>query len=67
MYLSLIFLPLFGAFLATNRWNGEKYGPKLSIINMGLTLFLTLIAFYELGYNSHSVTVNLGNWIEYEL
>jgi hypothetical protein len=31
MYLSLIFLPFFGAFLAANRWNGQKYGPLLSI------------------------------------
>lgn len=41
MYLSLIFLPFFGAFLAANRWNGQKYGPLLSILNMGFTLFLT--------------------------
>ena len=67
MYLSLIFLPFFGAFIASNRWNGQKYGPLLSIFNMGFTLFLTLIAFYELAFSGSVVTIELGNWIEYEI
>lgn len=33
MYLSLIFLPFFGAFLS-NRWTGLKLGPQLSVLNM---------------------------------
>jgi NADH-ubiquinone oxidoreductase chain 5 len=66
MYLSLIFLPLFGAFLS-NRWNGFNYGPKLSIFSMFLTLILTLISFYEIALNQSSVTINLGKWIELDL
>jgi hypothetical protein len=36
MYLSLIFLPILGGLLS-NRFNGNKLGPILSIISMFLT------------------------------
>lgn len=66
MYLSLIFLPLFGALLS-NRWTGIKLGPQLSVAAMLLTLILTLISFYEISLNNCSITIELGSWIKYDL
>jgi hypothetical protein len=66
MYLSLIFLPLFGALLS-NRWTGIKLGPQLSVLNMLIIFILTLISFYEISLAGSSITIELGSWIKYDL
>lgn len=66
MYLSLIFLPLLGGLLS-NRFNGIKYGPILSILSMFITLILTLISFYEIVLNNSPITIHLNHWLKYEL
>ena len=65
MYLSLIFLPLQGG-QQSNRFNGIKLGPILSILSMFITQILTLISFYEVVITGSPVTINQGHWIKYE-
>ena len=65
MYLSLIFLPLQGG-QQSNRFNGIKLGPILSILSMFITQILTLISFYEVVMTGSPVTINQGHWIKYE-
>lgn len=66
MYLSLIFLPILGGQLS-NRFNGNKYGPILSIMSMFITQIQTFVCFYEVALCGSAVTVNQGHWIKYEL
>ena len=65
MYLSLIFLPLQGGLLS-NRFNGIKIGPILSILSMFITQIQALVCFYEVALSGSSVTINQGHWIKYE-
>lgn len=64
MYLSILFLPLCGSLLATNRKNGDKGGPILSIICMLLATFLATIAFWEVGLNGSTISIKQGYWIK---
>jgi len=66
MYLLIIFLPLLG-FLFTIFF-GRFIGLGSFIIStssIGLTLLLTIIAFYEVVYNYSIVYIDLGYWINF--
>lgn len=64
MYLSIILLPLLSSFLATNRNNGMIGGPILSVICQMISAILTLIVFFEVGFNGAPVILSQGNWID---
>ena len=65
MYLSIILLPLFSSFFATNRKCGSKIGPILSVLCKQQASIFTLLVFYEVGINNAPVFLNLGNWIDF--
>ena len=63
MYLAILFLPLAGSLLASNRKCGIKGGPKLSIFCQSLATLFTLVAFFEVGLSGAPVHINLGDWL----
>lgn len=65
MYLSIIFLPLLGSLLATNRFCGKKGGIALTIGCKKLSVICCIGIFYEVGFNGSPVFLVLGNWINF--
>ena len=62
MYLTILILPLLGGLLGINRLCGNKWGPILSTLCIGLVTILSAIAFFEVGFGGAPVTLKLGNW-----
>jgi NADH-ubiquinone oxidoreductase chain 5 len=69
MYLVLIFLPLLG-FISAGMF-GRFLGPKgsvfITVINLFLTFFLSVFAFYEVGLAGSPVYIKLCCWIDIDL
>jgi NADH-ubiquinone oxidoreductase chain 5 len=63
MYISIIFLPLMASLLANNKYTGVIGGPLLSSILLFISTLLSLIAFFEVGFNQSPVSIDLGDWI----
>ena len=68
MYLALIVLPLLGSIFA--GFFGRKLGVSGSQIItsscVGITTFLAVIAFFEVGLNNIPVTIHLFRWMDIE-
>ena len=68
MYLALIVLPLLGSIFA--GFFGRKLGVSGSQIItsscVGITTFLAVIAFFEVGFNNIPVTIHLFRWMDIE-
>jgi NADH-ubiquinone oxidoreductase chain 5 len=69
MYLTIITLPLLAAI--ASGFLGRKIGTAGSHIvcslTITLTLVLSLVAFYEVGFASSPVSISVGCWLESEL
>ncbi len=64
MYLLILFLPLLGFILTIGFGRIIGLGAfVISTSSVGLTLLLTIIAFYEVVYNYSTVYIDLGYWI----
>jgi NADH-ubiquinone oxidoreductase chain 5 len=61
MYLSIILLPLLGSIVS--GFFGRKIGTQgayiISCTSILITMFLAIIAFFEVGFNSNSVSIYL--------
>lgn len=69
MYLTLVFLPLIGAFTAGffGRFLGNKGAQTVTITCTGLSSLLSFFAFYEVALCESSCYLTLFPWIESEL
>lgn len=68
MYLTTIFLPLFGSTISgfLGRKVGADGAKLITIISVTFTTILVMLNFWEVGFNSISVTINLFSWISSE-
>ena len=68
MYLSLIILPLLGCIVS--GFFGRKVGVKgaqlITCSSVVITTILSILAFFEVGFNNIPVTINLFRWIDSE-
>jgi NADH-ubiquinone oxidoreductase chain 5 len=68
MYLSIIVLPLLGSIVS--GFFGRKLGVSgaqiITCSNVVITTFLSILAFFEVGFNNIPVTINLFRWIDSE-
>jgi len=68
MYLSIIVLPLLGSIVS--GFFGRKLGVSgaqvITCISVILTTLLSVLAFFEVGFNNTPVTINLFRWIDSE-
>jgi len=69
MYLSLIFFPLLGSI--SSGFFGRKIGVSgaklITCSSIFITTILSIIVFFEVGFNNIIVTINLFKWIDSEL
>lgn len=69
MYLTLLFLPIFGSAVA--GFLGRKIGVTgahiITCSCLIISAFLAIVAFYEVGLCGSSVSINLISWIDSEL
>lgn len=69
MYLTIVFLPLFGSLIS--GFFGRKIGPQgagiITVSCLVLTALLSLVAFYEVALSASPVYVKLCTWIDVEL
>lgn len=69
MYLTILFLPMFGSIV------GGLLGRKIGVTGAHLittsclliSALLSIIAFYEVAINGYSVTVHIGGWLNSEI
>ena len=68
MYLSIILIPLIGSIFSGlfGRKLGAQGSQFITTFGLIITACLSFIAFYEVGLNSSSVSINLFNWIDSE-
>ena len=68
MYLAIIFLPFFGAAFAglRGRTIGTTGAQLITTGCISITAILSLVAFYEVGLSSSSVSIELGTWLDSE-
>jgi NADH-ubiquinone oxidoreductase chain 5 len=68
MYLSIIILPLLGSIVS--GFFGRKVGVKgaqlITCASVIITTILSIISFFEMGFNNIPVTLNLFRWIDSE-
>nr|YP_011008415.1 NADH dehydrogenase subunit 5 [Syringoderma abyssicola]WBP70386.1 NADH dehydrogenase subunit 5 [Syringoderma abyssicola] len=66
MYLNIVFLPLFGSIAAGffGRFLGGKGAGLVSILSVGLSWFLSCLAFYEVGLGGSPTYLRLMTWLE---
>ena len=68
MYLTLITLPLLGSIVS--GFFGRKLGVQgvqlITCLNLIITTFLAIVAFFEVGFNNIPVSVYLFRWIDSE-
>ncbi len=64
MYLLVIFLPLLSSIICCffSRWIGFLRAWQIATSLLGITFFICLIIFYEIGLSSTICTVEIGNW-----
>jgi NADH-ubiquinone oxidoreductase chain 5 len=69
MYLSLIFFPLLGSI--SSGFFGRKIGVSgaklITCSSILITTILSIIVFFEVGFNNITVTIKLFRWIDSEL
>lgn len=69
MFLTILFLPMFGSIVGGLL--GRKIGVTGSqVITTGcliISALLSIIAFYEVALNGYSVSIYLGSWINSEI
>jgi NADH-ubiquinone oxidoreductase chain 5 len=69
MYLSLIFFPLLGSI--SSGFFGRKIGVSgaklITCSSIFITTILSIIVFFEVGFNNITVTIKLFRWIDSEL
>lgn len=65
MYLTLLFLPLFGSLtcLTVGRFIGTHGSRMIATSCISIAAVLSMIAFYEVAGNGSNVYVELGKWI----
>ena len=65
MYALIVFLPLFGALIAgcLSLYQRDRAAEVITILGLLLSLFLSLIAFANIGIGGVPETVNLARWI----
>ena len=68
MYLTLLVLPLFSGIISglLGRKIGREGSQIITVIGMIVALTLSLIGFYEIGYNNSWVNINIGSYIKTE-
>lgn len=68
MYLSIIVLPLLGSIVS--GFFGRKLGVSgtqvITCLSVIITTILSVLAFFEVGFNNIPVTINLFRWIDSE-
>lgn len=66
MYLSIIFLPLFGAIISGfgGRYLGRYGSSIVSFICVILSSILSILAFYEIGFGGQACYIKLITWID---
>jgi hypothetical protein len=68
MYLSIIILPLLGSIVS--GFFGRKVGVKgaqiITCASVIMTTILSILSFFEIGFNNIPVTINLFRWIDSE-
>lgn len=68
MYLSIIILPLLGSIVS--GFFGRKVGVKgaqlITCASVIITTILSILSFFEIGFNNIPVTLNLFRWIDSE-
>nr|YP_009490437.1 NADH dehydrogenase subunit 5 [Gracilaria textorii]AWH62602.1 NADH dehydrogenase subunit 5 [Gracilaria textorii] len=66
MYLLILWLPLLGSIFSgfLGRYLGHKGSSIISVICVFLSMFLSLIAFYEVGFMGLNYCIMLSPWIE---
>ena len=66
MYLNIVFLPLFGSFIAGffGRFLGGRGSGLITIFCVGLSFLLSTLAFYEVGLAGSSTYLYLMPWLE---
>ena len=69
MYLTIIFLPFLGSLFSglRGRFLGIKGSILITTFCIGLTIIITLIAYYEVALSRSPLIVGLGNWIDSEI
>lgn len=69
MYLTLLFLPLYGSIIALScgRWIGSKGASLITTFCIGISAFLSWIVFYEVAFCQSICLLKGGYWIESEL
>jgi len=69
MYLTLLFLPLYGSFIALSfgRWIGAKGASLITTLCIGISALLSWIVFYEVAFCQSICLLKGGYWIESEL
>jgi len=68
MYLNVVFIPFFSALIV--GFFGRKLGSKgsglVTTCCIGLTFFISLFIFYEVGFQGSPCYIHLLNWIDLE-
>lgn len=69
MYLTLLFLPIFGAILAgvTGRKLGVTGSHLITCSCLVVSAALAICAFYEIGLSGSSLSIHVSSWINSEL
>ena len=68
MYLSIIILPLLGSIASGffGRKTGVRGAQIITSLNVIITTFLAVLAFFKIGFDNLSVSINLFKWVENE-
>nr|YP_011017032.1 NADH dehydrogenase subunit 5 [Gracilaria hainanensis]WQB61710.1 NADH dehydrogenase subunit 5 [Gracilaria hainanensis] len=66
MYLLILWLPLLGSIFAGffGRFLGHKGSSFISVTCVSLSMFLSFVAFYEVGFMGLNQYITLNSWIE---
>lgn len=66
MYLSAVFAPFIGSFLAGfgGRWLGARGSGCMAILGLGTSAFFSILIWIESALQGCPVTVDLGTWFE---
>jgi len=68
MYLSIIILPLLGSIASGffGRKTGVRGAQIITSLNVIITTFLAVLAFFKIGFDNLGVSINLFKWVENE-
>ena len=63
MYQAIIMQPIINGLQSLSRYTGIKYGPKQSVIMIGITAIQGTIIFIEVSINESPIILTQGSWI----